>query len=391
MSKNSILKTALMTVATAAMVSTGTLAADNVAAHRAQYTDDIPLGTSVGPYNECSTGTAGALVQNSGGVYVLSNNHVLASTNTQAIGASLTHVGVYQVYENTGSCDETQTTIWGELENFESIYTHRRWRRAQRNPNTVDGAIGLIDISQCEGGPTGCWDPNGSVLDVGVIDPNIEDAYVGLQVQKGGRTTGHTTGTITAVDVDSFINYGTQTSPVYGYFTGQIEIVSNDNDVFSDSGDSGSLIATNPGNGSDPQPVGLLFAGGGGSTLANPIRDVLSALNVEMFGCGAGDDCGGSSSSFNASSASAGDAVDAAAVRAFGRKPEKFDTARAAKRKNKEKFVRGGEVHGMGIGMNASGEAVIRVYVKKGKGANIPSQIDGVDVQIVERDAFMAY
>ena len=37
--------------------------------------------------------------------------------------------------------------------------------------------------------------------------------------------------------------------------------------------------------GSDARkPVGLLFAGGGGSTIANPIDDVLSALNVTVVG-----------------------------------------------------------------------------------------------------------
>jgi chorismate synthase len=49
---------------------------------------------------------------------------------------------------------------------------------------------------------------------------------------------------------------------------------------FSAGGDSGSLIWNWA---AGMRPVGLLFAGGGGTTFANPIGTVLSALNIRLL------------------------------------------------------------------------------------------------------------
>ncbi len=49
---------------------------------------------------------------------------------------------------------------------------------------------------------------------------------------------------------------------------------------FSDGGDSGSLIVTDP----DKNPVGLLFAGSRRLTIANPIELVLEHFTVEIDG-----------------------------------------------------------------------------------------------------------
>lgn len=48
---------------------------------------------------------------------------------------------------------------------------------------------------------------------------------------------------------------------------------------FSQPGDSGSLVWTWDQNRS---PMGLLFAGGGGYTFANPLQDVLNALDIHL-------------------------------------------------------------------------------------------------------------
>jgi hypothetical protein len=50
---------------------------------------------------------------------------------------------------------------------------------------------------------------------------------------------------------------------------------------FSSGGDSGSLIVVERG-GDALRPVALLFAGGGGVTIANPIGEVLSAFGVSI-------------------------------------------------------------------------------------------------------------
>jgi hypothetical protein len=53
---------------------------------------------------------------------------------------------------------------------------------------------------------------------------------------------------------------------------------------FSAGGDSGSLIVSDGLLLADKRPVGLLFAGTGSSTLANPIDLVLDRFNVKIDG-----------------------------------------------------------------------------------------------------------
>ena len=109
-----------------------------------------------------------------------------------------------------------------------------------------------------------------------------------MQVQKYGRTTGFTTGSINAVNVDVDVCYFplTETICFPGYqahFVNQFSIP--DGSVpFSAAGDSGSLLVTTGSN----NPVGLLFAGGDGLTIANPIDAVLQRFSVTIDGAPAG-------------------------------------------------------------------------------------------------------
>ena len=63
-------------------------------------------------------------------------------------------------------------------------------------------------------------------------------------------------------------------------FRNQIAIQSVNANPFSAGGDSGSLIWHWA---SGVRPVALLFAGGGGTTFANPIASVFSALNIRLL------------------------------------------------------------------------------------------------------------
>jgi hypothetical protein len=100
-------------------------------------------------------------------------------------------------------------------------------------------------------------------------------------VHKVGRTTGQTTGRITAFDLDNIdVEYDMGTLR----FDNQIEIEGTGRRGFSDSGDSRSLIVD-----VELRAIGLLFAGGDeggtngmGLTYANPIDAVLDALKVNL-------------------------------------------------------------------------------------------------------------
>ena len=113
-------------------------------------------------------------------------------------------------------------------------------------------------------------------------------ASVGLPVQKYGRTTGFTQGSINAVNVDVDVCYFPLSETICfpgfeAHFVNQFSVP--DGAVpFSASGDSGSLLVAQGSN----QPVGLLFAGGEGLTIANPIDAVLQRFNVTIDGAPAG-------------------------------------------------------------------------------------------------------
>jgi hypothetical protein len=111
------------------------------------------------------------------------------------------------------------------------------------------------------------------VVDHLAIDPD-ED------VEKVGRSTGHTRGRISAVEVDGV---AVQYDEAVHTFDDQVEIQGLGG-AFSAGGDSGSVIWRSR----DRAPLGLLFAGsttggsgGAGVTFANPLATVLHLLDAE--------------------------------------------------------------------------------------------------------------
>jgi hypothetical protein len=98
-----------------------------------------------------------------------------------------------------------------------------------------------------------------------------------MQVQKYGRTTGHTVGRVTGIHATIDVNYRVGRAR----FEEQVVISGN---RFSAGGDSGSLIVTKGVLRGDRRPVGLLFAGSGTSTIANPIDAVLDRFDVTVDG-----------------------------------------------------------------------------------------------------------
>jgi hypothetical protein len=133
---------------------------------------------------------------------------------------------------------------------------------------TVDCAVADITASRgnaCE------------IIDVGAIN-GTGTASIGLAVRKRGRTTALTYGTVDSIDLTVSIDYGdglgTQT------LHGQIGIKPDPahSAKFSDHGDSGAVVVN-----ASNQVIGLNFAGDPtGHAIANPIADVLTALNISM-------------------------------------------------------------------------------------------------------------
>jgi len=217
------------------------------------------IGCSIG-HVDITAGTLGAFpVHNATGQRVnLSNNHVLANEDMAHPGDDIIQPGDYD--NGTGSADHC-----GSLLDFIKFTTHG---------NLVDAAIASIDsaIDFDETKLKGIGHLRG------VISNPIRP---GDEVMKVGRTTGVTSGIVTAVELDDIVvdfDIGALS------FDNQIEIEGAGPNAFSAGGDSGSLIVN-----SEQLACGLLFAGGdtGGSngmgyTYANDINNVLRELDLSL-------------------------------------------------------------------------------------------------------------
>lgn len=217
----------------------------------------VHLDVSTGNAKECAAGTIGARVMDSGGkVYALSNNHVYARENKAKIGEKIVSPGLY----DTGCIFNSQNVI-GTLAKFVKI-------QFGRTSNTIDAAIALSAPDKL--GNATPPPPDG----YGIPNSTTATAWVGQLVQKYGRTTGLTRGSVNFINVTVWVQY----SSGRALFADQIAIGPGG---FSGAGDSGSLIVTDDGK---AHPIGLLFAGSSTLTIANRIQNVLTALNVTIDG-----------------------------------------------------------------------------------------------------------
>lgn len=217
----------------------------------------VPVGYSVGNYLECASGTFGCRVLRGGQVYALSNNHVFARQNAGSPGEI---VGQPGLYDNKPQCSGFYADTIGSLADFVPV------QPGTNANNTVDAAIVSSTTAMISNStPAGFY---------GIPDATTVQAAVGMAIQKVGRTTGLTTGSITGINATVTLAYaGANTR-----FVDQILTSSG----FSKSGDSGSLIVTND---AAANPVALLFAGNRqGYTWGNEIQNVLSALNITIDG-----------------------------------------------------------------------------------------------------------
>lgn len=258
---------------------TGELVAQN---HSLTLTRPAPIGTSSGSERlinvrgrlYCTVGTLGARVKDLAGiVYALSNAHVYAlqgskTQGTVQVGASgdrILQPGRVDMTAGCGSQHEIDTAVIGRLWDYEPIVFSRTAN------NTVDAAIARVSAAQV-GVNTPDYDGYGTPSATIYPDPDIfSETLLNLPVQKYGRTTGLTTGTVTGVNATVMIKYDKGQARF-------IEQVIISGGSFSAGGDSGSLIVTTDEN----RPVALLFAGSSSTTIGNPIGLVLEKFGVTI-------------------------------------------------------------------------------------------------------------
>lgn len=231
--------------------------------HRARHRP-APGGVSVG-HVDITAGTLGSRAIGLTAPWnnrhlILSNNHVLANSNAGRVGDSIIQPGPADGGHHPG----------------DQIAILARWVPINFGgaPNLVDCAFGWAWHQRIRGEQYYLSQGRPAYYRTGTAP---RAASLGLTVGKSGRTTGLTMGRVTQIGVSVNVNFG---GGRVALFRNQIAIQSLSSSAFSAGGDSGSLIwhwATGI------RPVGLLFAGGGGTTFANPIGAVLAALNIRLL------------------------------------------------------------------------------------------------------------
>jgi hypothetical protein len=227
---------------------------------------------------------------------------------------------------------------------------------------------------------SGQMDSSGFIEGVGVISSTVTNPTVGLAVQKSGRTTGHTTGTIGSTNTSVSVQYQVQCGKGRKYtvsYTNQVVINSS---TFSAGGDSGSLIVTNA---SCAHPVALLFAGSSSDTIGNPIGEVLTKLSTQP---------GLSGISFVGGCTGAG--IQGAGAQSFQLPQQALDRASRVLEQNRHDLMSRPAVLGVGLGaLEDNSQPAIVVYVDKTSQATpqLPDQVDNVPVRTIMTDPFIAY
>jgi hypothetical protein len=242
--------------------------------HTTAQTPPIQLGTTGGweydlANGYCCAGTFGSLVTDGTNRYILSNTHVLAmdivpggNGLVATIGDPCIHPGLIDV-----GCYASNATPVATLATLASLPS-----------SNVDAALARI--------MTGMVRTDGAILEIGTLGAGTAAAYIDMPVKKSGRTTGLTFSHITALNGTVSVQYENECAGDVAFthtFYGQL-MVYNKRSSFLASGDSGSLMVEDVASG--PRAVGLLYAGGNFTAVANPIDEVLDHFGpqFEMVG-----------------------------------------------------------------------------------------------------------
>ncbi|MCI0513534.1 S1 family peptidase [candidate division KSB1 bacterium] len=240
--------------------------------HTAKQTPPIQLGTSGGwrydlANGYCCGGTLGSLIKIGSTQYILSNYHVfmadiIAGGNNRvaAAGDPVIQPGLIDVNCTAANAQDVATLVGN-------------WSLPGSN---VDAAIAQVI--------PGMVRTDGAILEIGTLSASTVAASIGQAVKKSGRTTGLTRSTVSGLNGTVNITYENECAGGTAFtktFTGQI-IIANRRSAFLNSGDSGSLMVEDVT--TNPRAIGLLFAGGTSTAIANPIGQVLSYFGATMVG-----------------------------------------------------------------------------------------------------------
>ena len=346
-------------------------------------TDSTTSGTKI----TCCSGTLGALVQQGGNFFILSNNHVLNKSDRGAAGDPITQPGLVDNNCNGGSLVAHLTTA-AALKPTSTSTTGACAGEPSPcgpSPSNVDAAIAQIVSS-------GAVDTSGSILDLGtagsagiasappsntVANPaTVLGANEG--VAKSGRSTGLTCSTLSSINTEVSVVYNVSCGGATAFtstFNNQV-IINGGN--FSAMGDSGSLVVTKD----TARPVGLLYGGNSTSSSANPIQEVFNAFagGGTMTIVGGGDHAVSCASQVTVSSASLGPGASAAQLSEPERQRVLTVQQQRAGELMQDKAVTAVDI---GASEDSPGEGALVVRVSGPTRSPVPPVMDGVRTKVV--------
>ncbi len=212
-------------------------------------------GLSVGHY-KITAGTIGCFAQDAKGIqYILSNNHILANTN-----ASFFADPVLQPGPLDGGLKKTD-----EIAKLSHLVPLEFTR-----PNTMDAAIARVtndlQLNTAAGG----------IKKIAGTTPVANK----MLVEKYGRTTGHTIGSITTRNLDLQVDFDGKLIDFEDQFEVKGKAVNGIRTKFCSGGDSGAMILERK----TGLAAGLLFAGADdGTAFATPIEEILNAFSIKIL------------------------------------------------------------------------------------------------------------
>jgi hypothetical protein len=349
----------------------------NPLTNQAAQTGNDALGTSGGDANDiagnyCCSGTLGSLIAIQGTQYILGANHSMAITDTGSIGDTIIQPGLIDVSCNPYAANAVASLSYFPL--LSQTSTNVDLALAQASSGAINPAGDILEIGPVNAGQPTNAPPSATPLDV--TQPGIPLPTV----VKSGRSTGLTCDPISAIAADVTVTYNTACDgsgfSFVKTFTNQVDVSGAS---FADSGDSGSLILDQ----TTAQPVGLLYAGNSTDTFANPIVDVISAMNtyaVAQYGSGAtATFVGGPNYNIACVNYDTNQVNGSVTKTVSASDSEAAQTAIAANRKTI--VVNGSGILDLAVGASedAPGKAAIIVYTDESRSdVTVPQTIDGI-------------
>lgn len=207
----------------------------------ARFPRPVPIGIGIGNEKECGwVGTLTGRTSKNSAKYVMSNYHVLVPSVNPSLGV--------RTMQPAGCWNVSDSNSLGPLAYYYPITF------TQTASNRYDAAWSSTNTSLVGTRPPEGYGKLGSTIAASLL----------MGVQKYGRTTKFTKGSIRSVNATIYVSYSQGTARFLGTFEVRAQ---RGYSQFSAGGDSGSLIVKQGTN----QPVGILFAGGGGSTFCCPL------------------------------------------------------------------------------------------------------------------------